>query len=176
MLENVLCIVVLISFFLLLIVLCNNRFFLAIMKIDKAEEDINMYLTKKKELLDRTRSIVSKELKLDNFLSELDDSFEGLNNFQVSDALKVSYNSLLRTIDDNEKLLKSDALNAILDDLEENEENIGGAIKFYNDTVVNFNHLLVSFPSAIVGFFRGYRKKDFYSDEKKEMFEILKDK
>lgn len=176
MLENILCIVVLISFFLLLIVLCNNRFFLAIMKIEKAEEDIDMYLIKKKDLLNRTRPVVIKELKLDSFLPELDESFDGQNNFQTSDILKNSYNSLLKTIDENEKLLKSDVLNSILESLEENEENIGGAVKYYNDTVVGFNHLLVSFPSAIVGFFRGYRKKEFYSDENKEMFEILKDK
>ena len=58
-------------------------------------------------------------------------------------------------------------------DLNNNEENIIGSIKFYNDTVVLFNHLVVSFPSNIICLFKRYKKKEFYSNEKREMFEIL---
>ena len=51
-----------------------------------------------------------------------------------------------------------------------------GAIKFYNDTVVDFNRLVASFPSKIVAFIKRYRKKEFYNNEKREMFEILNEK
>ena len=57
-----------------------------------------------------------------------------------------------------------------------NEENIVGAIKFYNDTVVEFNRVVVSFPSKIVAIFRRYHKKEFYNNEKREIFEILNNK
>lgn len=176
MLEIILGSVVVVSFILLIVTICNNRLILAIMKIDKAEEDIDMYLEKKKELLNRTRPIITKELRLDSYLAELDDFNGSENNFEVNEILKDAYNVLFKTIDENEKLLKSETLNSILDSLEENEENIGGAVKFYNDTVVIFNHLIASFPSCIVAFFRRFKKKDFYSDEKKEMYEILNDK
>ena len=86
------------------------------------------------------------------------------------------YNKFFKTLDENEKLLKSENLLSILEDLNDNEEDIVGAIKFYNDTVVEFNKLLVSFPSNIIGFFKRYKRKDFYNDEKREIFEILNDR
>ena len=72
--------------------------------------------------------------------------------------------------------MKSESLVSIIHNLNENEENIVGAIKFYNDTVVEYNKLIVSFPSSIVGFFKRYKKKEFYNNEKREIFEILNEK
>lgn len=154
----------------------NNRFQLAIIKIDKADEDISLYLDKKKELLRRTRPIVKKELKLDEFIESVEDNFEEVNNFEEHNILKSAYNEFFKTLDENEKLLKSETLMSILDDLNNNEENIIGAIKFYNDTVVFFNQLVVSFPARVIAFFKGYKKKEFYNNEKREIFEILNEK
>ncbi len=176
MLEIILGIVVVLSFLLFIFVLFNNKFQLAIIKIDKAEEDIDMYLQKKQELLDRTRPIINKELKKQDFMNQIDDIPEDANNFFKHDALKKSYNEFFKTLDENEKLLKSDALLKILDELNTNEENIIGAIKFYNDTVVEFNHLVVSFPARIIAIIKRYHKKEFYNNEKREIFEILNDK
>lgn len=176
MIEIILTVIVIISILSFLFVMYNNKFQLAIIKIDKAEEDIDIYLEKKKNLLERTRPIIKKELKVDNVFEDLDNDFENLNNFETHNTLKSIYNELFKTLDENEKLLKSESLVKILEDLNDNEENIVGAIKFYNDTVVEFNQLIVSFPSAIIAFFKKYKKKDFYNNEKREIFEILNDK
>ena len=161
---------------LLIITIINNKYKLAIIEIDKAEEDIGIYLIKKKELLDRSRPIIQKELKMEQFLVDLDIDIDSINHFEANDLLRKAYNELFKVIDDNDKLLKSETLKGILEGLEENEENIIGAIKFYNDTVVDFNQLIVSFPSSIIAFFRRYKKKDFYNNEKREIFEILNEK
>lgn len=174
--QIILGVIVIISLILLIMTIFSNKFSLSVIKIEKAEEDIDMYLQKKKELLDRTRPIVMKELKLDEFIIELNIPLDNVNNFESNEILKKCYTTLLKTIDDNDKLLKSEALRSILDELNENEENILGAIKFYNDTVVDFNNLIVSFPSNIVALFKRYKKKEFFNSEKKEMFEILNDK
>ena len=158
---------------LLLSTLLNNKFKLALIKIEKAEEDIDMYLLKKRDLLDRSRAIVIKELKLNEFLPDLDQDFTQISNFSENDILRKAYNDLFKTIDDHDKLLKSDTLKSILEDLDENEEDIVGAIKFYNDTVVDYNQLIISFPSMMVAFFKRYKKKEFYRNEKREMYEIL---
>lgn len=176
MIEIIIAITVVISFILLICTIIHNRFQLAIIKIEKAEDDIAIYLEKKRELLSRTRPVVTKELKLETFLAELDNDFKDVNNFEENDILKKSYNEFLKIIDDNEKLLKSEALSTIITGLSDNEENIIGAIRFYNDTVVNYNKLIASFPSNIVGFFMRLKRKEFYNNEKKEMFEILNDK
>ena len=173
MVEIILGIVVCISSILLAVTVINSRFQLAIVKIDKAEEDIDMYLGKKKELLSSSREIVSKELKLEHFLPELDENFDNINHFEENDILKNAYTELFKTVDDNEKLLKSESLSSILTGLSENDENMLGAIKFYNDNVIEFNKLVASFPSRAVAFFKRYKRKEFFNDEKREMFEIL---
>lgn len=173
MLEIILGVIVLISILLIMIIIINNKFQFSIIKIDKAEEDISLYLDKKKELLDRCRPTIKKELKLGSFLDELDESFDDVNNFSLNDTLKKCYNELFKTLDENEKLFKSESLVSILEDLNDNEEDIVGAIKFYNDTVVEFNQLIMSFPSNIIAFFRRFKKKEFYNNEKREIYEIL---
>lgn len=176
MLEIILAVIVGVSFLLLIATIISNQFQLATIKIQKAEEDIDIYLEKKRDLLERTRPIITKELKLDNFLTELDQDFSRISNFDENDILKRGYNDLFKTIDENDKLLKSETLTTILESLNDNEEEIIGAIKFYNDTVVEYNRLVVSFPSNIVGFFKRHKKKEFYNNEKREMYEIMNER
>lgn len=176
MLETILAIIVAVSFLLFIFTISYNKFQLAIIKIDKAEEDIDLYLQKKIDLLNRTRPIIKKEIKLSDFLEELDQDLEEMNHFDKHNLLKILYNELFKVLDENEKLLKSDTLINIFEDLNVNEENIIGAIKFYNDTVVEYNRLIVSFPSFFVAFIKRYHKKEFYNNEKREIFRILNDK
>ena len=172
MLEIILGIVVFISILLIIIILINNKFKLAIIKIDKAQEDISLYLQKKEELLNRTKPIIKKELKLKEFLQDLDNISVEASNFDVHMQLKKAYNEFFKIIDENEKLLKSKSMLSILDELDENEENIVGSIRFYNDTVVDYNQLVISFPSNVVAFFRRYKKKNFYNNEKRDITDI----
>ena len=173
MYEIIIGIIVGISLLLLIATIINNRFKLAIIKIEKAEEDIDIYLEKKRDLLERTRPIIMKELKEEEFLPEMDQNFQDMNNVDENDVLKMCYNQLFNKIDENDKLLKSDSLTNIVQNLNSNEENVIGAIRFYNDTVVEYNKLVVSFPSNIIGFIKRYKKKNFYNNEKREIFEIL---
>ena len=173
MIEIILAIVVCISLILLVVTIIDMKFQMASTKMDKAEEDIDRYLVEKKELLDRSRPIIQEELKLDHFLTELDQNFDTINHFQENDILKNAYSELFQMVDDNEKLWKSESLSSILGSLSENDDNVVGAIKFYNDNATIFNQLVSSFPSKIVAIFKRYKKKEFYNDEKREMFEIL---
>ena len=176
MLELIILIIVIISFILFIFTIYYNKYQLVIIKIDKAEEDISLYLQRKQELLERVKPILKKELKKDYYLSSLDEINEDFNNFELHDVLKRNYNELFKVMDENEKLLKSESLLQLLENLNTNEENIVGSIKFYNDTVVEYNRLIVSFPSSIVAFVRGYKKREFYNNEKREIFEILNEK
>ena len=172
--QIILIIITIISFLLLLFVIFKNKFNFAIVKIEEAEDNLLIYLDKEKDLIERAIPVIKKELKYDEYLSELDDyNKDTMNLFQLNKILSHSYNELMSTIDDNDKLLKSDTINKILLDLNSNEENRIGTIKFYNDSVVYFNKLVRSFPSNIVGLLCRYRKKDFYTDEDKEINEII---
>lgn len=169
--------VVAISIILMIITICYNKFSFVIIKIEEAENNIGVLLSKKVEFLDRTRPIIKKELKLKEFLEDIEFLRESkINHFEMNANLKDHHSDLLRTIDDNEKLLKSEALMTIIEELNANEDAILGSIKFYNDNVVVFNQLVRAFPSCIVAFLWRYKRKEFYSNEKREMFEILNSK
>ena len=174
--ETCLIIIGIISFLSFIFAILHNKFQLTIIKIDKAEEDIDIYLERKKELLSRTIPIIKKELKVKEFLTGLEEWKEEFNNFEKHNLLKSIYNELFKTLDENEKLLKSDSLVKILEELNDNEEDIVGAIKYYNDSVVEFNQLVVSFPSSLIALFKRYKKLEFYNNEKREIFEILNQK
>ena len=94
MLEIIIACLVIISIVSFFFVLFNNKFQLSIIKIAKAEEDIELFLEKKKDLLTRSRTIIKKALKSDKYLSDLDSNFEELNNFEVHNLLKNVYNDL----------------------------------------------------------------------------------
>lgn len=176
MIEIIIGIIVVLSIIAFIMVIYNNRYELASIKIEKAEQDIELYLKKKLDLLQRTRPIVKKALKTKTFMEELDNIPNELNNLETHITLKKIYNELFKALDENDKLYKSEALLKILDELNDNEEDIIGAIKFYNDTVVDFNKLVVSFPSNVIALFKRYKKYEFYNNEKREIFEILNEK
>jgi len=81
---------------IIMTVISNNKFQLSIIKIDKAEEDIDLYLQKKQELLERTRPVVKKALKSKEFMEDLENKVEGLSNFENHMLLKKCYNELFK--------------------------------------------------------------------------------
>ena len=176
MLEIILGCVVIVALVCLIFVIYHNKFQISVIKIEEAENNIDLFLLKKLDLLKRAQPIIKKELKLDSFLEQLEDNdIQDLNHFELNDLLKTRFNELFQILDENEKLFKSESLVRIIEEINDNEINLVAAVKFYNDTVVTFNQLIVSFPSNIIRLFFGYKKKEFYNHEKREMYEILKD-
>ena len=176
MLEIILGSVVAVTLIILIFVVYHNKFQISVIKMEEAENNIELFLQKKLDLLKRAQPIIKKELKMDGFLEQLEDtSIQELNYSELNDTLKLAFNDLFKVLDDNEKLFKSESLVRIVDDINTNEIDLVAAVKFYNDTVVTFNQLIVSFPSNIIRLFFGYKRKDFYNHEKREIYEILKD-
>lgn len=174
--QIIIAIVVVICILLILILLGKNKFNFSIIKIEEAESNIEIYLEKKRNLLERAVPILKKELKGEEFLKSLDRlDKDVLNHFQTNTLLHNAYLELLGIIDENEKLLKSKTITKIVKDLDSNEQNRIGSVKYYNDNVTNFNKLVSSFPTSIIAFFCRYKNKDYYNDEVKEIDELLED-
>ena len=172
--QIIIAIVIVVCILLILILLGKNKFNFSIIKIEEAESNIEIYLEKKRNLLERAIPILKKELKQDDFLKSLDKlDKEVLNHFQTNALLHNAYLELLGIIDENEKLLKSKTIKKIIKDLDSNEQNRIGSVKYYNDNVTNFNKLVNSFPTSIIAFFCRYKNKDYYNDEEKEIDELL---
>lgn len=177
MLYTVLGAVIVISIILMIITIYYNKFRFAIIKIEEAESNIEILFEKKIQLLERTRPIIKKELKLKEYLDDIEFLNESqINHFEMNNSLKELHSELNKILDEHEKLYKSEALLSIIEELNSNEEAILGSTKFYNDNVVIFNQLVSGFPSNLVALLWRYKRKDFYNNEKKEMYEILNEK
>lgn len=164
-----------IAFILLVIVIYYNKFQFSIIKIEEAENNSDIFLNKKYELIKRVAPIIRKELKKKTLLSEIDEDIESLNHFELNDKLSKIDNDLFKILDENEKLLKSNKIISIMDEFNDNEDDLVASIRFYNDTVVDFNKLIVSFPSNLIRVIFRYKRKEFYNHEKRQMYEILKE-
>lgn len=177
MVEIIIGVVVIIALILLFIVIVHNKFQFAIIEMEEAENNIDVLLHKKADLLNRSIPVVKKEIKIEEFLEDLIEKKEtDMSLFELNALLKRSNDDFFKVLDENEKLFKSETLSVIIDDINSNEIDLVAAVKFYNNSVVAFNKLVSSFPSNILAFFKRYRKKDFYNNEKKEIYDILNDK
>ena len=90
MLEIILGIIGACSLIAIIIVLFNNRFELANIKIDKANEEIEMYLSTKKDLLERTRPIVKKALRIKEFMDDIE-------------KINLAYDDINKKLNDNNR-------------------------------------------------------------------------
>ena len=151
--------ITIIAFILLIFAIYYNKFQFIIIKIDEAEENADILLKKKKELIERCIPIIKDELKLKEFIPEINDINEEMNHFEMNEKLTECYHKLFQKLDDNDKLYKSEKLVSILEELNDNEVDLAASVKFYNDSVVDFNKLILSFPSNIIRLFFGYKNK-----------------
>ena len=168
-------VVVLVVIFIIVISNCKYKFKLLNIKIDEATSNINLFLQKKKGYLD---SIVKELINKKKDEGRFDEFLETINrekdSFRLHSKLSKTYSEVSKILFDNDKLAKDDSIIKYLGDLKENDEDLIGAIKFYNDTIVDYNGIIKSFPYSIIAKTYKYDEKEFYNNEKEELFEILK--
>lgn len=161
-----------------LILLIGDIFYLKFQfinyKINEANKDIKDLLNNKLDLMKKVCPLIKKEIKKNNFL-EIINNLEDSDTFELNNILSDTYKNLLKNIDENEKLQKSEKITELMDELNDNEINLYSTIKFYNNSITFYNKLVISFPSNIFGFFFRYKSKKFYKETKYEKFEILKE-
>ncbi len=153
-----------------------NKYQFAIIKINEAENNIDMYLQKKMEYLTRLLPLLKENLKegYEDFEKVVLLKSRSITSFELNERLEKSMHQFLELLDLNAELEEVDSIMDLQNDLEENEDDLEAAKKYYNDNVTQYNKLVRSIPSNFVGLIFHYKHKDFYSNEKEEMFEILK--
>ena len=63
-----------------------------------------------------------------------------------------------------------------MEELMDDNVELNASIKYYNDSASKFNEKINKFPSNIIRILFGYKKKELFTEEKIEEFEILKEK
>lgn len=175
-------ILVLISFIIILIVIISlmiinskSRFNFLDIKLDEASSNISLYLLKKETTLNNIIKLLADEGEgTEDFIDFNEMVQNEEDSFKLHSILGKYHSRLTKLLFDNDKLAKNDDIIKNLIRLKNNEEDLIGSIKFYNDTVVDYNGLIKSFPHKIYAHIHGLNNKNFYSNEKEQLFDILK--
>lgn len=171
----VICIlIVLFAIFFTIYLINCNRFQSLIIKINEAEKNIGSLLREKQNLLLLINESLGKK-ESDDFLNTITNiNVNELNNFELNSSLSkfdsriVELRDFERDIELTEEQLK------MFDDLENINVDCLASEKYYNDNVNLYNKLLDTFPSSVVAKLKRFKHKEIYSNEKEEIFEILK--
>lgn len=130
-----------------------------VLKIEEADNNIDLYLQQKKQLLDKTRNYFKEK---EEFSSFEDISFDEIDHIRTNEVLEEYNQKLEELIEFDEELIKSEDFQNLLKEIVDNNCNLYGSIKFYNDSVDKYYDLRKKFPTNLVKLFCGFKKYDLY--------------
>lgn len=170
-------VITILAIILIFVITTYNKFQFSIIKISEAENNIDILLEKKLDYIARFIPIIKENSKED--CRELDKvnllKSKKLNNFELNHQLDKYQKELHEILDTDDTLSKLEIIINLYAEYEDNEDELEASKEYYNDNVTIYNKLVHCFPSNLIGILFHYKHKDFYIDEKEEMFEILKD-
>lgn len=164
---------------LLIIILINiyNKLQYSLIKLEKADINIDDALEKKYQILVRYIDFLSEKIKVDKdtFRDFLEINLKTISNIKLCDRIDDCYHEVKMYLDDNEKLLKNETLININKELREVDVVINSCKRYYNDNLVCYNKLVKCFPSKLVAKMFKYKEKNFYSEDRRDNLKILEE-
>ncbi len=167
-------IIIIVSIILSIYIINYNKFQISIIRISEAEENINILLKKKLELMLRIKNFI-EDKKEDYKIAGLEKlEKQELNTFELNIELEKYNKKIMEITDYDKNIIFDDDEMLVIKELYDINTECLASERYYNDNVVTYNNLIKCFPSNIISKICKYRFKDFYSNEKEEIFEILK--
>ena len=146
----------------------KNKFNFYFLKVEEADNNIELILEKKIEILLKIAKIIDKDME-----KELEEfKKKEISKHQCYVELSSLGNKLLKEADD-EEYESNKKLNNLIGRFDDNECDLKGSLKYYNDNAVEINNYIHKFPSNIVSLFSHFKELDIYKIEKRESFAIL---
>ena len=155
-------------------IVTKNKFQVLVIKINEAEENIELLLKEKYSLLVNVCNVMKNKNNDNSFEGIESLNIDELDHFELNENLSKYDNSVIELSEFNKDIEFSDEEKLLFDKLADNNVNCLATMKYYNDNVTKFNSLIESFPSSIVAKFKKFKSKNLYKNEKEEIFEILK--
>lgn len=152
------CILILV-FLIFSVIISKKRMSREVLKIEEADNNIDLYLEKKKQLLDKAKSYFKEK---EEFSSYEEISFDEIDHIRTNEVLDEYNQKLEELIDFDEELMKNAEFQILLRELTDNNCNLYGSIKFYNDSVEKYFALKKKFPTRLFKVFCGFRNYDSY--------------
>lgn len=146
----------------------KNKFNFYFLKVEEADNNIELILEKKIEILLKIAKIIDKDME-----KELEEfKKKDISKHQCYIELSSLGNKLLKEAD-AEEYESNKKLNNLIGRFDDNECDLKGSLKYYNDNAVEINNYIHKFPSNIVSLFSHFKELDIYKIEKRESFAIL---
>ncbi len=146
----------------------KNKFNFYFLKVEEADNNIELILEKKIEILLKIAKIIDKDME-----KELEEfKKKEISKHQCYVELSSLGNKLLKEAD-AEEYESNKKLNNLIGRFDDNECDLKGSLKYYNDNAVEINNYIHKFPSNIVSLFSHFKELDIYKIEKRESFAIL---
>lgn len=146
----------------------KNKFNFYFLKVEEADNNIELILEKKIEILLKIAKIIDKDME-----KELEEfKKKEISKHQCYIELSSLGNKLLKEAD-AEEYESNKKLNNLIGRFDDNECDLKGSLKYYNDNAVEINNYIHKFPSNIVSLFSHFKELYIYKIEKRESFAIL---
>lgn len=146
----------------------KNKFNFYFLKIEEANNNIELILEKKIEILLKIAKIIDKDME-----KELEEfKKKEISKHQCYVELSSLGNKLLKEAD-AEEYESNKKISNLIERFDDNECDLKGVLKYYNDNAVEINNYIHKFPSNIVSLFSHFKELDIYKIEKRESFAIL---
>lgn len=146
------------------VIISRKKLKRSLIKIDIADEDIDVYLDKKYELFHKSKNFIEDKEYLNDFN---ENNFNELDHFEKNDLLDEYNNILQDKIYEDDDLLKNKDLSLLVDEVRSNNNNLNASIKYYNNSVEEYLKISKTFPTKLVRLFCGIKKYNLYKIQKK---------
>ena len=166
-------VVLIILICVIMVLVYKNKYNFLYIKVKEADNNLDILLQKKEEILLKIIPIL-EEAKIKDIPEVIKLKSKRLNHHELYQELMEMTTEILKIIDDYEDKLDFKKLDALVDKLNENENDLRAALKYYNDNGEEIIYLSHKFPTNLIKTFSHYQDIETYKLEKREAFEILK--
>lgn len=166
-------IVLIILICVIIVLVYKNKYNFLYIKVKEADNNLDILLQKKEDILLKIVPIL-EEAKIKDIPEVIKLKSKKLNHHEMYRELMSMTSEILKIIDDYEERLDFKKLDALVDKLNENENDLRAALKYYNDNGEEIVYLSHKFPTNLIKTFSHYQDIETYKLEKRETFEILK--
>ncbi len=168
-----------IVFFVLIIVgvvfYYKNKYSFLYIKVNEAENNLDILLQKKQEILIKiAENLEKKKIKDVPEVGKL--KSKKLDHRSLYTTLESTMNTMTKLIEDFEDKIMDQALQKLLTLLNDNENDLRAALKYYNDHATDINYYAHKFPANFVKKISHYQDVELYKIEKREKYAILRSK
>ncbi len=166
-------IVLIILICVIMVLAYKNKYNFLYIKVKEADNNLDILLQKKEEILLKIVPIL-EDAKIKDIPEVIKLKSKRIDHHELYQELMDMTTDILKIIDDYEDKLDFDKLDNLIDKLNENENDLRAALKYYNDNGEEIIYLSHKFPTNLIKIFSHYQDIETYKLKKRETFEILK--